>query len=131
MSINTRRGFLKGAGIFGTIVGGVAAGKMIVEKHHHETKVIEAPTPVKEEISHLVPKTDNTLVITADNSDSKPLSFATSGHERMRISSTGELGIGVSSPPISSMNTVRLSVGKDDRLWVKVNDEWKRIAIES
>jgi hypothetical protein len=28
-------------------------------------------------------------------------------------------------------NKVEMSVGKDNRLWVKVNDEWKRVSIES
>jgi hypothetical protein len=28
-------------------------------------------------------------------------------------------------------NKVEMSVGKDDRLWIKVGDEWKRVAVES
>ena len=28
-------------------------------------------------------------------------------------------------------NSIGLSVGKDNMLWVKTNDEWKRLAVES
>jgi len=28
-------------------------------------------------------------------------------------------------------NSVNLSVGKDNMLWIKTNDEWKRLAVES
>jgi len=131
MSMNTRRGFLRGAGIFGTIVGGVAAGKMVVEKHYHETKVVEAPPTVKENIDHLAPETDRLLELQACNETKKEenLSFHTDGEERMRISSFGDIGISTTSS--GDMNKVGLSVGKDNRLWVKVNDEWKRVAIES
>jgi hypothetical protein len=30
----------------------------------------------------------------------------------------------------SGNNSTTLSVGKDNRLWIKINDEWKRISIE-
>ena len=28
-------------------------------------------------------------------------------------------------------NSIAMSVGKDNMLWVKTNDEWKRLAVES
>lgn len=31
---------------------------------------------------------------------------------------------------INPKNSVSLSVGKDNRLWIRVGDEWKRVAIE-
>jgi hypothetical protein len=30
----------------------------------------------------------------------------------------------------SGNNSTTLSVGKDNRLWIKINNEWKRISIE-
>ena len=31
----------------------------------------------------------------------------------------------------SESNSIVMSVGKDNMLWVKTNDEWKRLAVES
>ena len=30
----------------------------------------------------------------------------------------------------SGTNSTTLAVGKDNRLWIKVNDQWKRVSIE-
>ena len=35
----------------------------------------------------------------------------------------------ISSRPIT--NQVTMAVGKDNRLWIKVGEDWKRVAIES
>ena len=32
---------------------------------------------------------------------------------------------------LNPKNTVAMTVGKDNRLWIKVGDEWKRVAIEA
>ena len=117
MSMNTRRRFLRGAGIFGTIVGGVATGKMIVEKHYQETKYIPAPEQPKQDISHLAPETPTTLML--------------QGNPKKREPSTLEgNGFLISHSNVEYQNKVEMSVGKDNRLWVKVNDEWKRVSIE-
>ena len=118
MSINTRRGFLRGAGLFGTIVGGVAAGKMIVEKHYHETKYISAPEKTKEDISHLEPENPTTIVL--QGNPKKPETTPYEGN-----------GFLISPMNLEYQNKVEISVGKDDRLWIKVGEEWKRVAIES
>jgi len=117
MSMNTRRGFLRGAGIFGTIVGGVAAGKMIVEKHYQETKYIPAPEQPKQDISHLAPETPTTLMLQGNPKKKEPSTLEGSPYSVFSN--------------VEYENKVEMSVGKDNRLWVKVNDEWKRVSIES
>jgi hypothetical protein len=117
-----RRKFIKGAGLLGSLVGGVVAGKVIVEKHYHETKYIAPPEPPKEDISHLAPVTTvNTLQLQADNSPPEV-------KEKMRITSSEFFITPASNPEYT--NVVNMSVGKDNRLWIKVGEEWKRVVLE-
>lgn len=111
-----RRKFLRGAGILGSVLGGVAAGKMVVEKHYHETKYIPAPEQPKEEISHLAPESPTTLVLQG-------------GIKKQESSSAGN-GFQFTPYNVEYQNRVEMSVGKDNRLWIKAGEEWKRVVIE-
>jgi hypothetical protein len=115
-----RRKFMKGAGILGSVLGGIAATKVVVENHYHETKQVSVDPP-KEDISHLAPSTTvQTLQLQANNDPPKT-------NERMRLSSDGGF---MFTPTTQYTNRVTMSVGKDDRLWIKVGDEWKRVVLE-
>lgn len=110
--MTARRNFLKGVGIAGAFVAGVAAYKQVKEIADEN-----------KDISHLAP----------------PIGAAT-------LQLTGSYGqvpkpVPVSSPFVSSTyyvsgltsettNKVSMTVGKDNRLWIFVGDEWHRVALE-
>ena len=110
MTVNTKRSFLRGAGLFGLFAG--IGGAVVAES-------LPAPLPeVKEDISHLAPTTNRhgVLSLNASYTDEQPAQ-ATNGYM-------------IWSPPTTT-HSVEMAVGKDNRLWLKVGDEWRRVALES
>ena len=137
-----RRRFIKGFGLLGLALSGAAAAREAVSN----TSVIGASTgtsnvptvidpPVVEDIAHLAPLGKTTLQLTADNTPPPPppppQSF-TPGVVTLTGSSYGSY----SYPTILSNgcketdNKVTMSVGKDNRLWIKIGDTWRRVALE-
>ena len=131
--MNARRGFLKNLGLFGAAVAGASAAAA-------NNIAIPAET-VGKKIDHLAPNNDTNLTLQATNREYTS--------EAMRIDQYGNLGIGTRSPlsdlsvesrpsvyhfqpatPPGEINRVELSVGKDNRLWMNVDGQWKRLAIE-
>jgi hypothetical protein len=110
MTVNTKRSFLRGAGLFGLFAG---IGSAAVAES------LPAPLPeVKEDISHLAPTTNRHGVLSLNASyTDEPPAHATNGYM-------------IWSPP-KTTHTVEMAVGKDNRLWLKVGDEWRRVALES
>ncbi len=110
MTVNTKRSFLRGAGLFGLFAG--IGGAVVAES-------LPAPLPeVKEDISHLAPTTNRHGVLSLNASyTDEPPAQATNGYM-------------IWSPPTTT-HSVEMSVGKDNRLWLKVGDEWRRVALES
>ena len=113
--MTARRNFLKGAGIVSAFVVGAAAYKQVKE-------IAES----SKDISHLAPPGNAyTLQIQGTYGEPPPA---------MRVSADGNVGIGSSfyitpyNQPVT--NKVSMTVGKDDRLWIKVGDEWRRVALE-
>ena len=108
--MNMRRNFLKGAGIVSAFVVGAASYRQVRE-------VAEA----NQDIGHLAPpESATTLQITG--SYGKPVT---------PVNVTSGNGIYTFSPMYTPpTNSVAMTVGKDDRLWIKINEEWKRVAIE-
>lgn len=107
--MSDRRKFIKGFGLFGAVVAGAATAKVVVE---------EKAKP-KEDISHLAPEDPTTLVLQGQRKKT---------NDQVYHGSRGELFYMMSNPEY--VNKVHLSVGKDDRLWIKVGDDWKRVAVE-
>ena len=105
----SRRKFFSGAGLLGGLVAGVAATKLTVE-------VIERQKP-SEDIAHLAPPS-NATTISIVGSYGEPTKQETHGQYTF--------------VPINQQAThqVALTVGKDNRLWMKVGDEWKRVSID-
>ena len=110
--MNDRRNFLRGAGIIGAFAVSVASYKQVKEMANEH-----------KDISHLAPP-----------------DTATS------IQITGTYGEKPKAPVISSMaphtfymngwneqvtHRVSMTVGKDNRLWLKIGDKWHRVAVES
>ena len=126
--IMDRRSFLRNGGLFGALLGAAGAPAVMAAS----SKTVPLPT-VKEDISHLAPPDNaHTLQLCGSYPEAK-----TDGNERMRVGSDGSVGIGVSSsqyqfystPPTT--HSVTMTVGKDNRLWIKVGDKWQRVALES
>ena len=112
----SRRKFFSGAGIIGGLIAGVGAAKLTVE-------VVEKKKQT-EDISHLAPSGGTNIMLTADNKpkEVKPAGILTNGQPFYFA--------GVNTP-LEEMNKVTLSVGHDDRLWMKIGEKWHRVAIES
>lgn len=126
MDASNRRGFIKKLGLLGAIIGGTAAASTRQTEHVVESTAVlpdslHADTPsVKEDISHLAPDQNTTLVL---QGNPKPV-------DTLQSSSSDRFYIRPMFQPTEYQNKVQLSVGKDDRLWIKIGDEWKRVAIE-
>jgi len=101
--METRRSFLKGAGILGAFLAGTITYENM-------------KAPAKEDISGLAPKFDN---------QHYPSTLRLDGGYDESSSST------CLTRYVNPKNSVEMAVGKDNRLWIKVGDEWKRVAIEA
>ena len=114
--IMDRRRFLRNGGLFGALVG--AAGAPAVMAASPKQTALPA-LPTKEDISHLAPPENAyTLQITGSYPD-KPVEPPSYN--------------GLTFHPINTQVThsVAMTVGKDNRLWMKVGDKWQRVALES
>lgn len=109
----SRRKFFKGFGVLGAVVAGATAVKVTVEE-------IKKPT---EDISHLAPSSNTNIMLTADN---KPKKVKPAG-----ILTNGQPFYFADTPNYEEQNKVTLSVGHDDRLWMKVGEKWHRVSIDS
>ena len=105
--MSERRNFLKGFGLLGAVVGGAAAAKVVVEY-----RVVEEHKKV-EDISHLAPDNPTTLVLQGNP-------------KRVEIPACG-----LAFTNQEFQNKVNLSVGKDNRLWIKVDDTWMRVSVDN
>lgn len=103
-----RRKFIRGAGLLSGFLGGVFAGIKEV-----------LPEVEKVDISHLAPESPTSLVL---HGNPKPKTY----------SNQGSNGIGgfIYTNPADYQNRVELSVGKDNSLWIKSGDAWKRVVTE-
>ena len=110
--MSERRKFMKGFGLLGAVLAGAATTKVVVE--HVEKKEKE-----KEDISHLAPDAITTLVLQGNQVEKEPIPVA------------GSSSFYIQPLNHEYKNKVSMAVGKDDRLWIKVGEEWKRVSIES
>ena len=111
-----RRKFLGGVGLIGGLAAGIGAAKLTVE-------VVEKKKE-SEDISHLAPSSSTNIMLTADNKpkEVKPAGILTNGQPFYFANV---------NTPLEELNKVTLSVGHDDRLWMKIGEKWHRVAIES
>jgi hypothetical protein len=151
--INGRRGFLKGFGLAGVVLGGASGGYIAATREianvasanvatdHSSVHDIEAASGTPD-IAHLAPKENATsLVITGDNRPPPPppppvttftdssyvMTCATSIQPQTTLSIGGNF---INRCPEDQLNRVAMAVGKDDRLWIKVGEQWKRVVVE-
>jgi photosystem II stability/assembly factor-like uncharacterized protein len=110
----SRRTFLRGFGLVGIVVAGASTASA-----NNEPIVVPAPEQPKD-FTHLAPEnTGTTLTITGDN---------------RTLEERGTNSDGIYSYSFNSVhvtNQVSISVGKDNRLWLKIDDDWKRVALDA
>jgi hypothetical protein len=145
--VNARRGFLKGFGLGAAVIGGFAsAGAANAVSVVGSSVPVDSDQPKRvdrdavEDISHLAPRDGIvTLQISGDNrppQPPKPSSYCSVDGSSYTIISGSSY---VSNPllsygaacPSNELNNVSMAVGKDDRLWIRVGDSWKRVALEN
>ena len=112
-----RRNFLKGFGIMGAVVAISAAAR----QYQYEQ---EKPELTDEDIKHLVPENSTHLQLVADNRSIEE-------KERAIKEKYGDSPYRIMGMDHVTTNRVAMSVGKDDRLWLKIGDKWKRVALDT
>jgi len=126
-----RRKFLRNGGLLGAILG--ATGGAVAMAQQQPAVALPPVVEPKEDISHLAPPNSATSLQIMGSYLTEEEAQA----ERMRIGSNGSLGIGTSGGPYyfsssaRQTHSVSMTVGKDNRLWIKVGDQWQRVALES
>ena len=112
--MTARRNFLKGVGIASAFVAGVAAYKQVKDIADNS-----------KDIGHLAPPDNaHTIHFTGAYGEApKPAPV----HENFSIGSSSYYINGYNS---EVTHKVAMTVGKDNRLWIKVGDEWRRVALE-
>lgn len=124
--MNGRRSFIKGFGLLGAFVGGSGAahaasnafskGSGSVLSGDGST-VHSQPVEHCPDISHLAPP-DSAHVLQINGSYGPPPPPPPPG------------SLYCFNVPTQHTNHVKMTVGKDNRLWIKVDDTWRRVALE-
>ena len=123
--MNERRRFVQGIGFFAGLfagasaVGTATADSIVGDSGVSDPNLAAASGPVVEDISHLAPPTGaTTLQITGVYGEKpKPVAYG-----------NGYYITGTNNQQTS--HSVAMTVGLDNRLWIKVDDQWKRVALE-
>ena len=140
-NVNARRGFLKGFGLFGAAAGGFLAVQSSFANTPSPTPIGSSTGPEHsvgpvEDITHLAPLGKTTLQLTADNTPPppppppQPVSVGGYTIDGYMITGSSHLSILSDGYHKETDNKVTLSVGKDNRLWIKMGDTWRRVALE-
>ena len=113
-----RRKFIRGTGLLGGLLGGVLAGKEVIERIHTKETIVEKilPAPVDIASADMEP-TGTTMLTLHGNSKPPEPPKDTNGFVFAPINPQYDLQVG-------------LSVGRDKRLWLKIDNEWRRVALD-
>ena len=134
-NVNVRRGFLKGFGLLGAAAGGFLAAQNSFANTPPPSPIGSPASnqrdlgPV-EDIAHLAPLGLVNIHFQADNRPPPPPPPV--NHNSVYMMSSGShygLGIG-NMASTEGHNNVKMSVGKDNRLWIEVDGQWRRVALE-
>ena len=107
--MSDRRKFIRGFGLIGAAFAGAASAKVVIEEKKPEVEDISRLAP---------PDSAYNLQLTGSYPEKKP---------EPTLMNNGMI-FGVSNQPIT--HSVSMTVGKDNRLWIKVGEDWRRVAIE-
>jgi hypothetical protein len=119
----SRRGFLKNFGLLGVVVAGASAALA-----NNQPIVVPAPTPAPtqpKDFAHLAPSDDvsGILSLYSDNRSRE--------EKETEYNNSQTHGVIFVTNDFKSTNKVHMTVGKDNRLWIKFDDEWKRVALDT
>jgi len=112
----SRRTFLRSFGLLGVAVAGASAAMA-----NTTPVVIPTPEPTKKDFAHLAPEGDATGILT----------LAADNRARQEKEAQSNMGGMYIIPSFNPTNQVSMTVGKDDRLWLKIGDKWKRVALDA
>ncbi len=126
--VNERRRFVKGIGFFAALLGGgsaagAAANATIMGASNvPNSNITPVSEPVVEDISHLAPPVNaSTIQITgAYGEKPKPQSIIGPFGDSYYINGCNQ----------QTTHKATMAVGLDNRLWLKVGEDWKRVALE-
>jgi hypothetical protein len=134
-NVNVRRGFLKGFGLLGAAAGGFLAAQNSFANTPPPSPIGSPASnqrdlgPV-EDIAHLAPLGLVNIHFQADNRPPPPPP-PLNHYTGYTMSSGGDWGIGIGNmASTEGHNNVKMSVGKDNRLWIEVDGQWRRVALE-
>ena len=127
--VNGRRQFVKGIGFFAALLGGGAAASAantyaaVATSNVPNPDIAPVSEPVVEDISHLAPPENATTIqITgAYGEKPKPIPVQTAYGEAYYINGFNQ----------ETTHRATMAVGLDNRLWIKVGEDWKRVALEA
>ncbi len=128
--MNDRRRFVRNFGLLGAVLAGMGSAELAAN-----TKPISSapdlPNPSSDnvvcDISSLQPDNTTNIVLSADNTGSHRLYSSPNSYT---VSAGYGSSIYMVKPTPTVTNQVKMSVGKDDRLWIEVDGKWKRVALE-
>ena len=130
--VNERRRFVKGIGFFAAILGGgsalSAANSLPVAVPTVDSISVNngssnpVSEPVVEDISHLAPPENATTIQITGAYGEQP--------KPQVVSSLASNSFYINGFNQETTHKVSMTVGLDNRLWLKVGDTWKRVALE-
>jgi hypothetical protein len=109
------RGGAKGAGLAGAFFAGLMAP--VVVERVKEVQVLP-PKIEPEDISHLAPESPTTLVLQG-------------GVKKQNQELPQGNGFIFAPMNVEYENKVAMSVGKDNRLWIQVDGQWRRVSLDA
>jgi len=129
--MNDRRRFVRNFGLLGAVLAGMGSGELAAEPKS-VLPVPDLPNPSSDnvvcDISSLQPDNTTSIVLSADNTGSHRLYSSPNSYTISAGYGSSIYMVAPSPPPVT--NQVRMSVGKDNRLWIEVDGSWKRVALE-
>ena len=119
----SRRGFLKNFGLLGVVVAGASTALANNEPIVTPQPTLEPKQP--KDFAHLGPS-DAVSGIISLHSDNRSLE-----EKEAEYNNSQTHGMVFVSNDFKGTNEVHMAVGKDNRLWIKFDDEWKRVALDT
>ena len=122
--MNGRRGFIRSLGLVGTVIGGFTAARatdaaaMVGSTNTADSTIVdESPASIAE----LAPPTDAAaLHITGSYGPPEEPVPPVMEPNRFYIASTNR----------TVTHSVGMAVGRDNHLWIKIGNDWKRVVVE-
>lgn len=113
-----RRKFIRGSGILGGLLGGVLAGREVIERIHTKETIVKEIMPEPVDVADVdMQPISNTIFTLKGNSKPPEPPKTTTGLYFSDINPKYDLEVG-------------MAVGRDKRLWLKIDGEWRRIALD-